>query len=360
MPSQNTLRSDSVVTAVTLIDREARRPPRPPHPPLSGLATLVDPVFRLVPETGAVRVPPRRNWVRTSSLRVLLVLLAVVAGAAAGAALGLHLGRVRPWTPAGSAPATATAQSNVPAGHIRAAGRIEAMQQLHIRSRLAGRVAEVPVQEGQFIRAGDVLLRLERQDQEHQVERAVAEVQQRRADVRLADPRRRTPDTTTSDGLAVPADSGTTDRGLALARSRLKAAQAAHRTALELLRQSTVVAPFDGWILARLVHPGETVAVGDSQPPLLVLAQAGALAVSLDLAPGDFARVDLGQQTNIHLALLNHPDLHGRVVSAATSSVRAADGSERFPVKVLLDPEQDLSRVVPGMLVDVDLLAGGS
>ena len=156
------------------------------------------------------------------------------------------------------------------------------MRQLHIRARLAGRVAEVPVQEGQFVRAGDVLLRLERQDQEHQVERAVAEVQQRRAEVRLADPRRRTPDTTTSDGLAVAADSGTTDRGLALARSRLKAAQAAHRTALELLRQSTVVAPFDGWILARQVHPGETVAVGDSQPPLLVLAQAGALAVSLD------------------------------------------------------------------------------
>ena len=60
---------------------------------------------------------------------------------------------------------------------IFAAGRIEgATPEIELRTRASGRIVELLIQEGQFVRKGDVLLRLDDEQHRHQVSLAAAEL----------------------------------------------------------------------------------------------------------------------------------------------------------------------------------------
>ena len=57
---------------------------------------------------------------------------------------------------------------------VTAAGRIEPKQRIEIKSEASGEVVEIRVQEGDFVRKGDVLVQLKRDDEQRNVERAKA------------------------------------------------------------------------------------------------------------------------------------------------------------------------------------------
>ena len=57
---------------------------------------------------------------------------------------------------------------------VTAAGRIEPHQRIEIKSEASGEVIEIRVQEGDFVRKGDVLVQLKKDDEERNVARAKA------------------------------------------------------------------------------------------------------------------------------------------------------------------------------------------
>jgi multidrug resistance efflux pump len=134
---------------------------------------------------------------------------------------------------------------------------------VRVYPRVGGIVTRVAVEEGQPIRAGSVLVTLDMSDLERQLEVRTAELEACEAELRLA---RR------AAGKARAA-------AISTAEARLEDAQVAHEAASARIHHASIVAPFDGWVVARLVHPGEAVAPSTrgqpaetNQPPLLILA----------------------------------------------------------------------------------------
>jgi RND family efflux transporter MFP subunit len=321
-------------------------PPAPrPEPPAAGPvpARVSGPVF-VTPAP-----PPRRR----RRLRWTLVAVVVLAS---GLVLGKMNAQSKVALPAG---ASAVVQRGPLLVKVRETGKVEPGQQAQIRSRVGGVVTEVAVLEGQDVRAGDVLLKLDPTDLRRDVERVRADMEEKQAQLRLANWHQRSTQAAQRAKVVSQADVQGADNELRVARARLKSSQAAYRTSLDQLRYATVVAPFDGRVIARNVQPGEAVVPGMTATvegrPLLVLANTSELVVRVELNQIDFARVQAGQPVSITLDSIPGKSFRGKVVSLAASSSTGATGTDVLPIKVRFDSDQELAGITPGMVADVEI-----
>ncbi|WP_432207978.1 HlyD family secretion protein [Ancylobacter polymorphus] len=189
--------------------------------------------------------------------------------------------------------------SRLPAGLFQTNGRIEAEQVL-VASKLAGRVAQVLVEEGQTVDAGEVVARMDTSELEAQL--AGAQAQVRRAEKSVAEAEAQIAQRDSEHTLAEQEferasklkDSGFgTAQSLDLRQSQLNVAVAAQRAAQasldeadaavdaaradvariqSLIDDSTLKAPRRGRIEYRLVRSGEVVAAGAPIVTLLDLS----------------------------------------------------------------------------------------
>jgi RND family efflux transporter MFP subunit len=278
--------------------------------------------------------PTRSHCVRSelASHRVwwlVAVPALVVLGGAVGFGHRTILAKVAGIAGAG---ATASPRGPVAPTAIRAVGTVQASQQAAIRSRIAGVIAAVDVLEGQDVRAGDVLLRLDPTDARRALERARAAVAAQEAEVQQAERAR-------TAALQAPGNDADTSAArvqasedLSLAEARLKVAVADKRAAQDQLRYTKITAPFDGRITALKAQPGETVPSGtetNAGEALLVLANLDEAFVQLHLGAAQLSRVQVGQDAQIEAPGQRHA---GKVVAREGTSVKVAveDGGHQL------------------------------
>ncbi len=203
-----------------------------------------------------------------------------------------------------------------------------------ISPQLAGYVVEVPVQDFQQVKQGDLLVRLDDRIYQQKLEQA-------RAQLAAQD---RKP-------------------GAALA-----GAEAAVRLAEIDLSNTRVLAPRDGQLGPVAVRPGAWVNAG-SQLTALVPEQLWVIA---NLKETQMAKVAVGQPVVLTVDALDNARLGGHVerIAPATGSefsVLAPDNAtgnyvkiaQRIPVRISLDPHQPLvARLRPGMSVVASIDTG--
>jgi len=166
----------------------------------------------------------------------------------------------------------------------RLEGRLHWARVVELSVPVSGVVAEVPVRPGQRVARGGVLLRLDQRGFRAAREAARARLAGREADLEEA---RRERDR----ALELYERTVLSDHELQLARiahTQAEAAAAEARAALvraELeLEYATLRAPFDAVVLERRAEPGQTVSAALAPPVLLVVAEAGRMALHVPVA----------------------------------------------------------------------------
>jgi membrane fusion protein, macrolide-specific efflux system len=245
-------------------------------------------------------------------------------------------------------------------------GRVEPRLQTQIKSKVGGQVIDVKVEEGQKVKAGQVLLRIDPTDYRRDVARMEAETVQHREAVGYTQLQLERAEKAGGQAIAPVAEVDQARHEAAMARARLKTAQVGLETARDRLRYAEVDAPFDGTIIQRAIQPGEVVVPGVTATvegkALLVLADISVLLVKIDLNQIDVARVQRGQKAEITLDALPGKTFAAVVTRVApAAAVRAGGGGQGhapdvFPVEAALDASQDLSAIKPGMTADVRIL----
>ena len=222
---------------------------------------------------------------------------------------------------------------------VVASGRIMTPQRVAVGAVITGRVERIPVQEGQSVRRGDILVALDDRDERAAVAQARAAVAQAEAKVRqlrelglpaaeqglaqaqanLTQARRQYERAADLKARGFVSQSALDDaqRNLDVAESQLRAAKlqvesnsaagsefAVAQTALEQARASlgvaqaklddTVIrAPVDGTLIARAVEPGNVVQPGKE---LMALAPAGETQVVVQIDEKNLAQLRVGQK----------------------------------------------------------------
>lgn len=161
-------------------------------------------------------------------------------------------------------------------------GVVEAVDETTIAAQTNARVLELPVDVGDRVAKGDVLVRFSDVEQQSGRRSAEAAVAAARAVYRDAEVNWQRTSEIFRRGLIARAQLDTATANRDSARAALNAAEAALRSAGQLADYTVLRAPFDGVVTRRFVNLGEAVQSGPPTPqPLIALASLDALRVDV-------------------------------------------------------------------------------
>jgi RND family efflux transporter MFP subunit len=197
-------------------------------------------------------------------------------------------------------------------------GYVVARRQAALSTDVQGRLVELRVQEGDRVRRGDVLARLDTVQLEASLERARGEIAQAEA---LAEWYQ-----TDHDRLAALLHSGTARRSdydlakarLNEARARVETLQAAAREIEVVIEKSSIRAPFDGIVTRKNAEVGEVVsAIGgvgpDARAAIVTVVDSTTLEVQVELAQTSLHAANVGAPVLIFLDAFPEDAYRGRV-----------------------------------------------
>jgi len=187
-------------------------------------------------------------------------------------------------------------------------GDVVSVHRSDVAAREPGRVAELLVREGQPVKQGEALVRLnddklsiQLREVEAQIETAMAQIEERQANINRAERDRKLVQESFDRGAANPREVLNAESDLAVAQARLAQARQqvevsrAQASLLRVrLRDMKITAPFDGYVITTSAEPGEWLREGDA---VVELISRGAVEVWLNVpqqhlrdvrqAPGD-------------------------------------------------------------------------
>lgn len=236
-------------------------------------------------------------------------------------------------------------------------GKVKPKEKVEIKSKVAGQVVEVHAHEGDVVKKGDLLLRLDPVDFHRDVARAEAEVAQAENSLefaRLNVMRRKQArkDRGVAQVEVELAESEVRSRVISLRIARIALARARDR-----LRSTRVTSPISGTVLELNVQKGEVVTPGVQQTfegrSLLTVGDLSTLIVETDVNQIDIAKIRVGQQVTLTFDAYPGRTFEATVTKASPAAVKSAgeEEVERFPVEATLAAQD--SAIKPGMTADV-------
>ncbi|HEU0078232.1 MAG TPA: efflux RND transporter periplasmic adaptor subunit, partial [Longimicrobiaceae bacterium] len=228
---------------------------------------------------------------------------------------------------------------------VTASGTIDPKRKVDISADISGRVIELPVQEGQWVERGALLLRIDPTQYQAAVRRAEASVAQ--AQARAAQARairilaqhaaRRARQLASSPAqLISPADVEQAQTQASVAQAEFEAArygvaqaQAGLTEAGEALRKTTIVAPMSGRITRLNIEEGETAIVGTMNNPgslLLTIADLSVMEAKVKVDETEVPGITIGDSARVRIDAFPDRVFGGTVTRIANSSLQGATG----------------------------------
>jgi RND family efflux transporter MFP subunit len=218
-----------------------------------------------------------------------------------------------------------TLRDTIIATTFQAAGVAEPLRQASLGTKLMGRVTEVLVQEGDLVKAGQPLVRIDSRELEARaahVAASMAEASAVREDAATQAGRIRA---LYADSAAARAQLDAAETALARAEAGLATARAAEAELQAVSSYSVIRAPFAGVITARFVDPGAFAAPG---APLVAVQDASQLRISTTVTPEIAQRLRRGQTLD--------STIEERAVRAIVEGVVPASGGNLYTVNALV------------------------
>ena len=171
-------------------------------------------------------------------------------------------------------------------------GSLSPVIQATVKSKVGGEVQELTVREGQDVREGDVIAKLDTRNLQAQYDREAAAVDKARADLELATLNREKNKSLLEQKFISQNTFEQTESAYAGSVASLKLAEAQARLAKINLEDANVRAPFAGTVARRLVQPGEKITPDASVVSLVDLRE---LLLEAAIPAAEIPSVKIGQ-----------------------------------------------------------------
>ncbi len=242
---------------------------------------------------------------------------------------------------------------------LEVSGRTAAFESVTLKARVDGQVQAVSFAEGQHVRRGDVLLRLDPADFQARLRQAEANLARDQAQAAKAQADVERYVALKAKGFVSDERVGEMRTVATAAAATVRADQAGADVARLQLGYATVRAPFDGIVGARLVFPGSAVKVNDTA--LAVVNRVRPLYVTFAVPEKHLPRLRAGLANNRagKAALTATIGLPGDKTTTLTGEVRFIDNAVdaatgTIQMKATLANETET--LTPGQFVNVALV----
>lgn len=218
--------------------------------------------------------------------------------------------------------------------HTITSGVVSSDHRVAISSRIAGYIREITAREGDYVKKGSLLVRVDPVDARQALNQALADFADAKADLE----RYRT----------LLAEKAISQQRFDKARLRFKVAKSRVEQAKNQLAYAEIASPVTGIVIKKAKNAGDMAAPG---APILIIEDPAQLLVETDVSARAVANLNMGDAVDVVI-----PALDARRTGHIRQLVNAADPvTHQFHVKIALD---DTADVHPGMFAEVRFRIG--
>jgi len=296
---------------------------------------------------------PRRKRSRLVSMAILMVLTTVL-GAAGYVMYAKTIGR-SPTVHTMMVVARTDRQSSVlltGSGYI-----VTRHKYITIGTKILGQIVEEPIEEGQHIKAGEVLARIDDRDYQAQLRQAIAMRDVAKANLHLLQDKANRARHLMTGAISTD-DFETAITAAAVAQAQLKREEAAVDYAKFNVNQCVIRSPINGIVLKKYRELGDTInfggqiQAGGGATDIAQLADTDDMRAEVDINEADIAKVGIGSP--VVVALDAYPD---KQFDAALVKVYPAADRQKGTVKIEVQiARPDLQIIKPEMSAKVSFL----
>jgi RND family efflux transporter MFP subunit len=228
-----------------------------------------------------------------------------------------------------------------------------------IGTKVLGQIMEEPIEEGQLVKRGDLLARIDDRDYRAQLDQAKAARDLAAANVRLQYARAKRFRQLDREGVTSRDELDKAENELAVARAELKRADATIAYAKFNVEQCTIRSPINGIVLKKYREQGDTInfggaiQAGGGTTDIVQLADTADMRVEVDINQSDIAKIAIGTPATII------PDAYpDHAFDATVVKIYPAADRQKGTVKIEAKIKKaDLKIIKPEMSAKVTFLA---
>jgi HlyD family secretion protein len=255
-----------------------------------------------------------------------------------------------------------------------ASGEIKPKKNVNISAQIPGRVIKIGVEEGQRVKAGDFLLKLDASQYEANAERDRALIRSYRAELIKANAVLKKDESfykrqqqlydeklISKEQLeAAKAQDEISKATHQSIRYQIQQAEAALQSTLDNLSKTVYNSPIDGIITSLRVEEGEVAIIGTMNNPgtvLMTIADLSVMEVEVEADETDVIGVRLGQKAEVRVDALPDQTIMGKVTEIGSSALQKVTTSqESKDFKVIITLENPQESLKPGLSASADII----
>jgi RND family efflux transporter MFP subunit len=221
---------------------------------------------------------------------------------------------------------------------LQLSGALRAVNQAQVKAKVAGEVREVLVREGETVKAGQVLVKMDASEYQARLDQARGSLQAARGQLAIAAKARDNNQVLVAKGFISQNAFDNAASQYDIARANVESAQGALDVAQKALNDTVIRAPIAGLVASRTVQPGEKVSVDFRLLDLVDLRQ---MELEAAVPTTDILQLAPGQEAQVRFEGLSAP-LAGRI---ARINPTTQAGSRSVLTYIQIDNPQGLLKV---------------
>jgi len=239
---------------------------------------------------------------------------------------------------------------------VTANGSIIPIDRVEIKSKASGLVEELPVEQGDRIKKGDLIARLDQKDERAAVSQAQADFDIAQAELVKAEREYDRRTELYSEHLISEEERDQMVLDLAIAKGKLVQATTALERAKERFSESIVRAPIDGIILQKYVEKGQIIASGISNvsggTPIVDIADMSTVFIQAGVDEVDIGKIKIGQSAVVLADAFPQKRFQGKIVRIAPEA-KIEQNVTLFDVIVQVNNEEGILK--SGMNTSIEI-----
>jgi HlyD family secretion protein len=237
-----------------------------------------------------------------------------------------------------------------------AAGLVEPIRIIEVKSRASGEIMEILVETGDVVQPGQLLVRIDPRDVRNAFEQAEADLEVARARLTTAEAQRKRSAELREANVVTEQEYESATFEEANARAQHIKAQTNLQLARERLNDVVIRAPIAGTVIAETIEIGQIIASASQNisggTTLLTMADLNEMQVRALVDETDLGRIQPGLGVRVRVEAYPDRVFNGQVLKIEPQAV-VEQNVTMFPVLVRLDNREGLLR--PGMNADVEV-----
>lgn len=243
---------------------------------------------------------------------------------------------------------------------VSASGRVLPKRTVNISSYVPAKITRLPVEEGDWVKSGQLLVQLDPTSYQAAVDQSKAQTQVAQANLDQAQLVFDRQDELFERGLTSKEQYDAALTSLNVAKAQFEQSKAALKKANDDLSKTWITSPMEGIVTELNAEVGEIVMIGTMNNPgtvIMTISDLSEIEVEVEVDETDIANVKLQQEAKIEIDAFPDTAYKGKVTeignTAQISGYATQEQVTNFMVKVLL--VEEVPGIKPGMSASVDI-----